>query len=194
MRKFLVWIVLPSFYALPLMAQDTPKLLVFGGYQYLHAGNLDGSNDGASTNGWNASATVNFSKHLGVAADFGGSYKGRFAEAANNNNYLPYFHAYTYTFGPVFSLNSGGKINPFAHALVGGAHLSPTECVVYGADQCGSNPSYSGFAMMLGGGLDARTDKHAGFRIFQADWVYLPAQQGGHAKNVRLSTGFIFLF
>jgi len=52
MRNLLVWIVLPSFYALPLMAQDTFKLLVFGGYQYLYAGNLDGSNDGTSTNGW----------------------------------------------------------------------------------------------------------------------------------------------
>ena len=198
MRKFLVLILFPTILALALRAQDTPKLVVFGGYQFLQAGNVDGSNDGASTNGWNASGTFNFTKYLGVAADFGGSYKGAVAEPAINNNFLPYFHAYTYTFGPVFSLNSGGKINPFAHALFGGAHLSPTECVVFGADQCGSNPSYSGLAMMLGGGLDARTGKHAGYRILQADWVYLPVQgsggQGGHAKNVRLSTGFIFIF
>jgi len=48
--------------------------------------------------------------------------------------------------------------------------------------------------MMLGGGADARIDKHFGFRVFQADWVYLPVQAGGHAKNVRLSTGLVFRF
>ncbi len=84
----------------------------------------------------------------------------------------------------------------FAHALFGGAHLSPTACVIFGGDPspCGGDLSYNGFAMMLGGGADASLSKLVGFRVFQADWVYLPAQDGGHANNVRLSTGLVFRF
>jgi len=154
MRKFLLLIVFPSLLALSLTAQDIPKVLVFGGYQYLHAGNADGQNDGANTNGWNASAMFNVTKRLGIAADFSGNYKGSFSERASEGYaYFPYFHAYTYTFGPVLSLNSRRKINPSAHALFGGAHLSPNGCLIFGGDpsQCHGDPSYSGFAMMLGG-------------------------------------------
>lgn len=75
MRRFLVLFVFPSLLTLPLMAQDHPKIEVFGGYQYLRAGNIDGEGDGANTNGWDTSATVNLNKYLGVAADFSGSYK-----------------------------------------------------------------------------------------------------------------------
>src|ERR1035438_3970953 len=100
MPKSLVLIVLSSLLALPMMAQDDPKIEVFGGYQYLHAGNIDGFGDSANSNGWNVSATVNFSQHLGVAADFSGNYK---TETMQNFPFLEHFHAYTYTFGPVLS-------------------------------------------------------------------------------------------
>ncbi len=187
MRKFLVLIVLPTLLALPMSAQDNPKIEVFGGYQYLHDSNIDSFGDSANSNGWNASATVNFSQHLGVAADFSGSYK-------TNTKGGP-FHAYTYTFGPVASWNSSSKIKLFTHALFGGAHSIPTACSVGGdPSQCRGDLSVNGFAMMLGGGVDLRVDKHIAYRIFQSDWIYLPAQAGGHTKNVRLSTGLVFRF
>ena len=75
MARFLTLLVVSIAVALPLSAQDSPKLEVFGGYQYLHAGNFDGAGDSVNTNGWNASATFNFAKHLGIAADFSGNYK-----------------------------------------------------------------------------------------------------------------------
>jgi hypothetical protein len=192
MPKSLVLIVLSSLLALPMMAQDDPKIEVFGGYQYLHAGNIDGFGDSANSNGWNVSATVNFSQHLGVAADFSGNYK---TETMQNFPFLEHFHAYTYTFGPVASWKASDKIKLFTHALFGGAHSFPTRCDLGGdLSQCSGDLSVKGFAMMLGGGVDARIDKHFGFRVLQADWVYLPVQAGGHAENVRLSTGLLFRF
>jgi hypothetical protein len=190
MRKSLVLVFLASLLTLPMSAQDNPKFEVFGGYQYLHAGNVDGQGDGVNANGFNASATFNLSQHLGIAADFSGSYK-----TDTIQNYFAHVHAYTYTFGPVASWRSGKNLKLFTHALFGGAHLTPTLCL-FGGDpsQCRGDLSFSGFAMMLGGGADTRIDRHVGFRIFQADWVYLPTQAGGHAKNVRLSTGLVFRF
>jgi hypothetical protein len=74
---------------LPLAAQDSPRVEVFGGYQYLHAGNFDHAGDSINTNGWDLAAAFNFTRHLGVTADFSGSYKqGNGAQV----------HIYTYTF------------------------------------------------------------------------------------------------
>ncbi len=101
MQKLLTSIVFASVVVLPLLAQDNPRVEAFGGYQFLHAGNIDGIGDGANANGWNASAAVNFSNHVGIAADFSGSYN---TEVIQNSHV--HFHAYTYTFGPVASFNS----------------------------------------------------------------------------------------
>ncbi len=128
MRKSLVLIILSSFLALPMLAQDNPKIEVFGGYQYLHAGNIDGLGDSANSNGWNVSATVNFSQHLGIAADFSGNYK---TETMQSFPFSEHFHAYTYTFGPVASWNFSDKIKVFTHALFGGATPS-RPCVTLG--------------------------------------------------------------
>src|SRR5258708_15948847 len=94
------------------MGQDYAKAEVFGGYQYLHMG---GSGTDINANGWNASLTGNFNSWFGVAADFSGAYKTISGIDTK---------VYTYAGGPVVSLNSGGKVNPFVHALFGGATTS----------------------------------------------------------------------
>jgi hypothetical protein len=197
MQRLLLLVVLSSLLALPLMAQDNSKIEVFGGYQFLRAGNVDGSDHGANASGWDTSATFNFTKHLGATADFSGSYKtttvpGPFGSVGS---YTAAFHAYTYTFGPVVSLNSGGTYNPFVHALFGEAHLYPNGCVIFSGspDECGSG-TYGGFAIMFGGGLDVRAGKSVALRVFQFDWVHLPSQTGGENNNLRVSTGLVFLF
>jgi hypothetical protein len=187
MHRFLALAVLPSLLAVPLVAQDNSRIEVFGGYQYLRVGNADGGGAGLNLNGWNASATVNINKYLGVAADFSGSYKTLFAGTPISVD----LHTYTYTFGPVVSLHSG----LFAHALFGGVHSIPTACTLYSGspDECGSG-IYNGFAMMLGGGLDVRARKSIAIRVFQIDWVRLPFKEGGENANMRFSTGLVFRF
>src|SRR5271157_1358789 len=71
MKKLLILLVFVSLLSVPLMAQDYPKVEVFGGYQYLHTGSItiDGTtipNSSEDWNGWNAAASYYFNKYLGV--------------------------------------------------------------------------------------------------------------------------------
>lgn len=188
MKKFLVLAIFVSILSLPLMAQD--KVDVFGGYQYLHFGSntTDGvSSSGQGYNGWDGAATFNFSKHLGVTGDFGGGY----ATIGGASS-----HIYTYTGGPVLSLDAGGKINPFVHALFGGAHASASESSV--------SISENGFTTMFGGGVDVKVNRAIAVRLIQADWLYyhfgsntvdgVTIPSVGQSNNVRIATGIVIRF
>lgn len=198
MRKFLVLTALLGLLPWLVMAQETPKVEVFGGYQYLHTGDLSSSGQTLSDssqnwNGWDANATYYFTRSLGVQGDFSGSY-------AKIPTFLEGFdvstHAYTYAGGPVVALNAGGKVNPFVHALFGGVRLS--------GSQSGVSVSFNGFTTMVGGGVDVKVAPRVAFRLIQADWVYfhfgsttvagtsLPSFSAN--KNVRINTGIVFHF
>lgn len=198
MRTLLLTVALLSLVTFS-SAQKTSRIEVFGGYQFLHAGNFDGEGDSVNTNGWNAAATFNFTHYLGITADFSGNYKSESIVSVQLNPTIAYpaqVHIYTYTFGPAVSWNTG-RIKVFAHGLFGAAHLRPTPCIIFSGspDECGSG-AVSGFAMMFGGGLDAKMMASTAFRIFQVDRVYLRATSatGGLTGNVRVSTGFVFRF
>src|SRR5215467_5135448 len=95
---------------------------VYGGYSLLHANNdltnftSDFTNSSNNFNGWEGQGTFNFTRHLGVTADFtsnssqvaGISLLGFSAGARQ--------HIYEYLFGPTVS-TSFGKSLVFAHAL-----------------------------------------------------------------------------
>jgi len=172
MRKLLV--LVPLLFVVTLAAQDYPKAEVFGGYQFTHLGNGADVN----LNGWNASVTGNLTKVFGVTGDFSGSYKTISGVSA---------HVYTYAGGPVVSLNRDGKINPFVHALFGGAR--------FGASLSGfGSGATNGFTVMAGGGADAKLNERFAVRLFQADWVYYHFSGINESKNVRLSTGIVLRF
>jgi len=131
---------------------------------------------------------------LGLTADFSGNYKSENVVSLGLTGHAN-VHIYTYTFGPVVSLNSGGKIKPFVHALFGAAHLRPSACVLFSGspDECGSGAA-QGFAMMFGGGVDLKVSERIAYRLFQVDWVYLPSEFGAQSGNARVSTGLVFHF
>ena len=179
MRKIALLFILLALFSPLGFTEDTPKAEVFGGYQYSRV-NIAGT--GINFNGWNASVTGNFNKYFGVAADFSGAYHSETGGSVN---------AYTYTFGPVLSLNHEGTINPFVHALFGGAHATLSAS---GVGSAGT----SGFAMQMGGGADARISSRFAIRVIQADWVYYHfsdlGSQASLSKNVRISTGIVLRF
>ncbi len=192
MRTFLIVVLFIGVLALPLMAQDAPKAEVFGGYQYLHIGDITVNNQSQPNssqgfNGWDASVTGYFHKYLGVQGDFGGSY----ATIGGVST-----HIYTYTGGPVVALNAEGKVNPFVHALFGGIRLSGSES--------GVSISLNGFTMMFGGGVDVRANRAIAIRLIQADWLYyhfgsntiagIEVPSFTQSNNVRISTGVVFRF
>jgi hypothetical protein len=156
------------------MAADYPKAEVFGGYQYLHLG---GSNPTVNMNGWDASLTGNFNKYFGVTGDFSGSYKTISGVDVK---------VYSYTGGPVFSLNHEGTINPFVHALFGGAHASVALSGV-------GSGSENGFTMLYGGGVDVKMSKLLALRG-QVDWVYYRFSGVSESNNVRVATGIVLRF
>ena len=122
-----------------------------------------------NANGWNASITGNFKHVLGITGDFSGAYKEG-------------VHTYTYAGGPVLAARLP-VVQPFVHALFGGMTIG-------GA----TSNSTSGFAMLLGGGLDVGMRKGIGFRIVQADWISTNFSGTTRNRNVRASAGLVIKF
>ncbi len=178
MRKTVFLIALLALFPLVALADDTPKAEVFGGYQFTHFGSSGASEN---FNGWNASVTGNVNKTFGVTGDFSGSYKTISGVSVK---------AYTYTFGPTISLNHEGTVNPFVHALFGGAHLSGS----ISSGGFSGSASTNAFTMAMGGGIDAKVAPRIAVRLIQADWVYFHFQGQSFSNNVRVSTGLVFRF
>jgi hypothetical protein len=191
MRKFLVAVFSLALLALPLMAQDGPRAEVFGGYQYLNTGtiNIDGQdlpNSSEGFNGWSASLTGYFTKHLGIEGNFGGGYDTAGGVST---------HVYTYTGGPVLAVETG-RIKPFVHALFGGIHITGSEG--------GVSVSRTGFTMMFGGGLDANVSHVFAIRLIQADWLYYHFGSNtvlgeetpafSQSNNVKIASGIVIRF
>ncbi|HUO24478.1 MAG TPA: outer membrane beta-barrel protein [Candidatus Aquilonibacter sp.] len=176
--------------SLPVAAQDFARAELFGGYQYVHFGSStsDGvTASGQGFNGWNVSVAYNFKKHLGVVGDLGGSY----ATISGISN-----HFYTFTGGPLVSLNAAARVNPFVHALLGGARASASATSAGVTASVASN----GFSAMLGGGVDARVTRAFSVRVIQADWLYYHlggiagTSSSSQSNNVRISIGLVYRF
>ena len=159
------WMLLPGALALLSLTAAAQKIEVFGGYQFTHL-QPSSLQSNFNASGWNASLTGNFPHVLGITADFSGAYK---------NN----LHVHTYTFGPVLTARLP-VVQPFVHALFGGITVSD-----------GGN---SGFAMLLGGGIDIGLRKGIGFRIVQVDWMSTRLSGNTFNRNVRASTGIVLKF
>ncbi len=188
MKTLLSLIVLVALISVPVMAQDTPKAEVFGGYQYTRLNNVGGSGVDINANGWDGAVTGYFNKYFGVTGDFSGSYK-TFSQTIQGVSVNVPVRIYTYSGGPVIAYREG-KINPFVHALFGGVHVSAK------ASAAGQSVSVSenGFTTMVGGGVDAQLNKAVAVRLAQFDWVYYHISGESFSNNFRLSTGIVFRF
>ena len=120
-----------------------------------------------NASGWNGSLTGNFKHVLGITGDFSGAYKQG-------------FHVHTYTVGPVLTARLP-VVQPFIHALFG----------VITASDGGSS---TGFAMLVGGGIDVGLRKGIGLRIVQADWLSTRFSEVTRNRNVRGSAGIVIKF
>jgi hypothetical protein len=156
--------------ALPQVVAAGSRAELFGGYQYSRVGGVVGAH------GWNAALTGSVNRWFGLTADFSGAYTSAGAVRAS---------AFTYTFGPTFS-KRGERFTPFVHALFGGFRVS--------SGFLGASVSSSGFAGMMGGGLDLRANSHVTIRTIQADWIFWKTQGLTEEKNARIVTGLVFRF
>ena len=169
MRKLIGIALLFLLVSVAAVAQED-KVEVFGGYQYT---NLDGT----SLNGWDTAVTANLKDWFGVTGDFSGAYTNQGGVSFRN---------YTYTFGPTISTSHNQKLRVFAHGLFGGFHDS--------AAFSGFSGSGNGFAMMFGGGVDAKVKPHLSVRLGQFDWMSFRANGGSSNNNFRYSGGVVLHF
>jgi hypothetical protein len=167
-----------------------------------------------NANGGNGQFVYNFKKGFGVAFDFGAVTKGELNHQAIDAT------VFNFVVGPRYTFRfHEGRFRPFVQALFGGAysaastrleilggnvvtpHIFPPPTVV--------NPdlpfstrfvtSRTGSAILLGGGLDIKMNKHVTFRPIGADYYMtrLPSLLTGNqhnASNFRYSVGVNFLF
>lgn len=191
MKKYVLFAAL-CLISVRLMAQDS-KVDIFGGYQYLHNGNVtvDGTSQPGSSqsfNGWDIAPAYKFNHFLGVQADISGGY--------TSGNGTPFTnHLYTYTGGPIVTVGLP-FLQPFAHGLFGGAHLNTGDS--------GVSVSTNGYTLMVGGGVDAKLNRLLAFRVAQVDWLYyhfsgfsaqsVSTPSFSASNNVRISTGIVVRF
>lgn len=155
------------------MAQEVPRIEVFGGYSHLVA-NVNGTT--SNVNGATLAVGENLNKWFGGTLDFT-SHWGTQAGYRVNTQTLMY--------GPVFSYRGVRNITPFGHVLMGFVRGSPGYLGVSQSDKV--------FGAMLGGGVDIGFTRVVGIRLIQADYLmsrFLHTRQ----DNIRLSAGIVLRF
>ena len=173
MRKTICAACLVIIAYLPAMAQDTPKVEVFGGYSWA----------GGNFHGWNGSVTANITKSFGVVADFSGHYGNE-----EDGSILIKEDAHSVLFGPRFSCR-GKRLTPFAYALFGFTHFHQSATV---SGQRLSDAD-TGFSSALGGGLDVKLNNRIAIRAFQLDY-FRPNFFGEAHNRGRLAFGVVLKF
>jgi opacity protein-like surface antigen len=165
------------------IAQDAPKVEVFGGYSYLRI-NPGSGFSGINLNGWNASVAGNFNRWLGVKADFSGNYGSPSITFPGPTTISVNTKVHNFLFGPQISARRD-RFTVFGHALFGGTHVNGSTFGVSASD--------TGFGMAFGGGLDVKVHDHFALRLGQADYL-LTRISGDNQHNFRYSAGVVLRF
>lgn len=196
MRKSWSFFALAFFMSLSALAQETPRVELFGGNSYgrIDTGLASSGDEHHNLAGWNASVSVNLNSWFGVGADFAGYYGTPEIKGA-----FPPVHERVYTFmaGPQIFYRRHERWTPFAHVLFGA-----TKVHAFVADDSLRDTAFS---MAVGGGVDFKTTQHIAFRLIQADYLMTrfksasPLPPFGNVgstsqHSVRISGGVVFRF
>ncbi|MGE0129643.1 MAG: hypothetical protein AB7U82_16310 [Blastocatellales bacterium] len=161
-KHWLIATAVLLFLTAPSLAQEYPRVELFGGYSALVAGDL---NDLDHANGVGAEFAGNFNRFLGLVAEFG----------VHRDNDLRIYSAYA---GPRLSFR-GRRVTFFIHALAGGVR----------APNGGGSLTVASFAG--GGGLDLNVSDNVAIRLFQIDYTPV-RQGGHWFNLYRGQTGVTF--
>ena len=171
----------PSLPAPQVNAPEPPpasRFDIFGGYTYLRPSGSVGSFSfpEQNTRGYIVSATYYFNRHFGVQGEFSHS---EYPLGTTGTSPAPPFvqlggvtdRFYTTEFGPVYRFFLGEHFIPFGHFTVGNAQVAGPKF----------QPPTWGWGLAGGGGMDVllpHTHEHVAFRMVQADYGYMHADQG----------------
>ncbi|HWQ32096.1 MAG TPA: outer membrane beta-barrel protein [Blastocatellia bacterium] len=163
--------------------------------------------------GVDGSITGFFNSGFGLKGDFSFHRNEDSTSVSNGRDSVE--HRVTYFMGgPVLKLRNSSRVEPFVHALFGGANtrfdVKSVRNVTNGTVTSSFETSTTDFAMALGGGLNVRLGDKFSLRLFQVDWapIFLRDRsvnvlggvgaiqpvtlEGQRQDNVRFSVGVIF--
>ena len=213
MRRLLLLLVAVVSSASVAAAQsDYKKFELFAGYSHNRVDTGIGDDDPElddivdereGFHGFNASITGNVNRYFGLKFDFAGHFKEQdfplfsiqgSAATVNVNS-----RAYSFLGGVQVKDNAtDATFKPFAHGLVGAAHVRNRAtftgaCATIFPSPCPQNftDSETGFAAALGGGIDIRASNRLDIRVIQVD--YNPTRVFDSTQhNFRIGVGLVF--
>lgn len=136
-------------------------------------------------NGGSVEFALPLHDHASLIGDLGGE------TTASVNGNVNGLSLITYTAGPRVSV-SRKRMEPFAQALIGGAHGFNSFFPANGHSTSSSNS----LAVLLGGGLDLSVAQRLSINVFQADYLLTRFTNGSNNQqnNLRLSGGIKLRF
>jgi hypothetical protein len=206
MRAVMMLLAIVLLVSFSAAAQDFPKFEVFGGYTYARVDSSEGTT--ANTNGGSVDAGFFPTTHLGVIADFGGSYDKGFTHTGN------FFSApstnFRYLFGPRYRVGRG-PISAYAQVLFGGesrSHVVDSNRADSNFLPCGScsiPPTFTfasaqtTYAIAPSVGVDVKVNRHFSIRAIQIGGLVTGFRDFGTGANatqggVTISTGIVAKF
>jgi opacity protein-like surface antigen len=217
MRKLLLTLAVISVFCLPAVAQETPKVEIFGGYSHgrvnteLNFTNVLLTGAAVPSGFTSPSATLvqftpsNFNVPIymnlnGWNASITGNVNHWFGVVADFSGHYgtPSIlslgletHVHSFLFGPRFSYRHSERITPYVHALFGASHLN------FKVPLIPLETTDNAFAMALGGGLDVKVHPHVAIRLAQVDYFMTRFNLFSvieSQNNIRISTGLVFRF
>ncbi len=189
---------------------DYKKFEFFGGFSHNRVDTglgdeepalADVINEREGFNGFEVSATGNFTRYLGLKGDFSGHFKNKTfgIPGLPGSNVEVDSRLFNFLGGVQIKDNSTeGTFKPFAHALAGVAHarnsvdFNNVVCVAIVPSPCSPfTESETGFAAAFGDGLDIRASDRISIRAIQVD--YNPTRLFDSTQhNFRIGVGIVF--
>src|SRR5262245_5062035 len=191
-------------------ATEPPKMETFLGYNFVRFNPNSDFIPSFNANGGSGQFQYNLNKWIGGVVDLGAVHNSSLFGSIADTTVV------NFVAGPRFTYRNESRFMPFVQALFGGAY-STTSAQIRLLPGAGSilppgvipppdlpitariNASHTGFAMLVGGGLDIKINKHMSFRPIGADYylMRLPSlvtNDTTNRNNFRYSAGVNFLF
>jgi opacity protein-like surface antigen len=201
------------------VAQDFPKVELYGGYSVQRMGISDDAFDAISSDleglltdagytvtvtnsrflkkGLEGAVTFNINSVFGFVADFRYVYDDVIQIDIQDQDISANikFTNLAVLGGPRFAFRSNEKVTPFAHVLVGLDRWKVSgEGYVEGQSFSASESIFdNGLGVAFGGGFDVNLGDTVAIRLIQADY-YLTRHQEERLDNLELSAGIVFRF
>ena len=189
--------------AMAAWAQEFPRAEIGFDYSYARFSPSTTYTSGHSLNGGGGSFTFNITQSIGIKGEFQGygstlvgftipTIPGGVTGNVQGN-------LFTYLFGPQVKIRSE-KVQPFVHALFGGAHSNVYANAYKAVHGTGSTisvtPSNDAFAMAIGGGIDIPITKIIAIRPAGIDYLLTrfsnPFTGTDSQNNFRYTAGVVF--